>query len=112
MAQVGSFEISDIRIHEESEEFLMDIDVIGNTTEYIKKTTFIDVPLFSRNVADTEIVKTDYSLFGNPEKGYIKFSDGVLRQFKNMDIKIFEKHRPEISIEEAERLLKCKIVRN
>ena len=111
MAQVGSFKISDIRIHEESEEFLMDIDVIGNATEYIKKTTFIDVPLFSRNIADAEIVKTEYSMFGDPQKGYIKLSDGVLRQFKNMDIKIIEKPRPEISIEDAEKLLKCKIVR-
>ena len=111
MAQVGSFKISDIRIHEESEEFLMDIDVIGNATEYVKKTTFIDVPLFSKDVVDAEIVKTEYSMFGDPQKGYIKLSDGVLRQFKNMDIKIIEKPRPEISIEDAEKLLKCEIVR-
>lgn len=43
--------------------------------------------------------------------GHIKLSDAVIRQFGNIDIKVIKKPHPEISIEEAERLLKCKIVR-
>lgn len=111
MAQGYSFQISDIRVHEEGEEFLMDIDVITDTAESIKRTTFTGVQLFAKDVTNAEIVRTKYSPSGCPAKGHIRLSDGVLRPFKLMDTEIFEKPRPEISIEEAERLLKCKIVR-
>ena len=111
MIQRGGFQISDIRVHEEDKEFLMDIDVITETTKSIRRITFTDVQLFEKDVTNAEVTRTGFTPFGSPEKGAIKFSDGVIRPFKSKDIEVFEKPRPEISIEEAEKLLKCRIVR-
>lgn len=115
MAQRGSFQINDIRMAKKDNVFLMDIDATLDEPNQIRKINVTNVELCNDGTLEFEEIKHPFEPFSlrhcDTMVGHIKLSDGVIRQFDNIDIKVIEKPRPEISIEEAERLLKCKIVR-
>ena len=109
MAQRSNFQIDDIKINKRGNAFFMDIDATLDEPNQIRKL----------NISGVELCTDGTKLPFDPltlrcfdaMAGHIKLSDGVIRQFCNIDIKVIKKPHPEISIEEAERLLKCKIVR-
>lgn len=115
MAQGYSFQIDDIRITRNGNAFFMDIDATLDDPNQTRKLNITDVELCNDGTLELEENKLPFEPFSlrhcDTMVGHIKLSDGVIRQFGNIDIKVIEKPRPEISIEEAERLLKCKIVR-
>lgn len=115
MAQRSSFQIDDIRINKRGNAFFMDIDAVLDEPDQIRKLNITNVELCNDGTLEFEEIKHPFEPFSlrhcDTMVGHIKLSDGVIRQFGNIDIKVIEKPRQEISIEEAEKLLKCKIVK-
>ena len=115
MAQEYSFQIDGIKINKRGNTFFMDIDATLAEPDQIRKINITDVELCNDGTLELKESKLPFDPLTlrcfDAMVGHIKLSDGVSRQFGNIDIKVIEKPRPEISIEEAERLLKCKIVR-
>lgn len=113
MARRNSIQIDGIRTTKKDNVFLMDIYATLEGPEHVQKFNFYNVELCTDDVLKVE--KLDLPILvprtNTSANGYIKLSDGIPRRFTGANVEIIEKHRPEISIEEAEKLLKCKIVR-
>lgn len=115
MAQRSNFQIDDIKINKRGNAFFMDIDATLDEPNQIRKLNISDVELCNDGTLELKESKLPFDPLTlrcfDAMVGHIKLSDGVIRQFGNIDIKVIKKPHPEISIEEAERLLKCRIVR-
>ena len=102
MAQRSNFQIDDIKINKRGNAFFMDIDATLDEPNQIRKLNISDVELCNDGTLELKESKLPFDPLTlrcfDDMVGHIKLSDGVIRQFGNIEIKVIKKPRPEISI--------------